>query len=100
MLRPLNKIAADILRDWGPTARDNRKAKPYQIFGMPYVDAMLELTCLSDHYGLDDAEDILLRFLVNVASWRGDFARSIKQELNAHLKEKHHADDDADDDHG
>lgn len=86
-LRPLNQIAASILVNWGPTAR-SPKAAPYQLYCLPYVDAMLNLRRISDYYGLDDAEDIILRFLSNAASWRGDFARSIKAELNTHLKEK------------
>lgn len=82
-LRPLNKIAADVLANWGPG-----QPKGYQIFAKPYALAMLELRQISDHYGLDDAEDIILRFLTNVVQWRGDKARTIKTELNAHLKEK------------
>lgn len=82
-LRPLNKIAADILKEWGPSPPTG-----YRLFAMPYVEAMLELRQIHDYYGLDDAEDIILRFLTNVALWRGETARSIKAELNAHLKAK------------
>jgi len=86
-LRSLHKIAADVLTEWGPKARAP-SAPPYMLYAMPYVDAMLSLRSISDQYGLDDAEDIILRFLTNTASWRGDKARSIKNELNLHLKEK------------
>lgn len=88
-MRPLYKIAAAILADWGPDAHHPFKNKPYQRFAMPYVEAMLQLTKISDMYGVDDAEDIILRFLSNTASWRGDTARAIKVELHQHLKEKH-----------
>lgn len=87
MPRPLNKIAADILTEWGPKAR-SLSAPPYMQFCLPYVDAMLELQSITDTYGLDDAEGIVLRFLTNAASWRGDKARQIKSELNAHLEER------------
>ena len=87
MLRPLHKIAADILVAWGPKCR-SLGAPTYVQFSLPYVDAMLELQSITDTYGLDDAEGIVLRFLTNAASWRGDKARQIKSELNAHLEER------------
>jgi len=37
---------------------------------------------------MDDAEDIILRFLTNAGPWRGEVARQVKSELNQHLKEK------------
>lgn len=87
-LRPLHRIAAEVLVAWGPQARDPRSAPFHQTNCIPYLDAMLHLEKVSDHYGLDDAEDIILRFLVNASSWRGEQARAIKAELNQHLKEK------------
>lgn len=90
-LRPLNKIAAAILADWGVVSH-TPKAKPYQIFAMPYVQAMLDLQKTTDMYGVDDGEDIVLRFLTNAASWRGDTARLIKAELNLHLEQHRNAD--------
>lgn len=87
-LRPLNRIAADILNSWGTQALNPKKRTAYQTYSMPYVQAMLDLRQISDYYGLDDGEDIIIRFLSNAAAWRGDTARSIKAELNAHLKEK------------
>lgn len=88
MPRPLNKLAAAILSDWGLSARDPRKVKPFQRFSLPYVDAMLTLSSLSDYYGVDDAEEIVIRFLCNAAPWRGEVARQVKTELKEHLKEK------------
>jgi hypothetical protein len=82
-IKPINKIAAEILTAWGPGPR-----KGFQIYAGPYAEAMLQLTQISDHYGLDDAEDIILRFLVNSQAWRGPAARQAKKELNQHLKEK------------
>jgi len=88
MTRPLNKIAAAILTDWKLISVDPARVPSYITFGLPYVRAMLELRSVDDMYGLDDGKDIVLRFLVNVASWRGASARAFKAELNAHLKEK------------
>ena len=95
-MRPINKIAAAILADWGPTLKSNgesfRAVKAYKIYAMPYVQAMLSLTKTTDMYGVDDGEDIVLRFLTNAASWRGDTARAIKAELNLHLEHHRNAD--------
>jgi hypothetical protein len=86
MSRPLNKIAADILADWGPPGK-NQPA--YIIWCKPYVAAMLSLKSIEDTYGLDPADDIVVRFLVNSNGWRGDVARRVKLELNQLLKEYH-----------
>lgn len=83
MSRPLNKIAADILAAWGPPPHQ----KVYQIWCKPYVNAMLSLKSIGDTYGLDPADDIVLRFLTNAAGWKGDEARRIKAELNQLVKE-------------
>lgn len=91
MPRPLNKIAAEILILWRSNASNPATRKSFHIFATPYAEAMLELSQISDHYGLDDAEDIILRFLCNTNHWRGDNAIRIKNELKAHLKEKSNA---------
>lgn len=78
MTRPLNKIAAEILADWGP--------KPKFIFALPYARAMLDLNSIKDHYGVDPADEVVLRFLSNAASWRGEVARRIKKELHELLE--------------
>jgi hypothetical protein len=48
---------------------------------------MLSLKSIGDTYGLDPADDIVLRFLTNAAGWKGEEARAIKAELNQLLKE-------------
>jgi hypothetical protein len=74
--RPIFHIAAEISRDW---------RKPY--FGaVPYLNAMHTLVDLQSRYGLDDAEGILLYFLANASTWRGDTAKRVKAELKAILK--------------
>jgi hypothetical protein len=74
--RTLATIAADIKTHW----------KKPNFGAVPYLDAMRELDTLRDHYGLDSAREIVLYFLANASTWRGDDARRIKAELNAMLK--------------
>ena len=86
-LRPINKIAAEIIAEWGPECcTDPRKCPAYQDFAMPYLWAMLNVSSVKDMYGLETADGIVLRFLSNVQNWRGETARRIKAELNSHLK--------------
>lgn len=74
--RTLSAIAAEIRADW---------KKPY--FGaVPYIDAMRQLDSISDKYYEDDARGIVLYFLANASSWRGDTARRVKAELKALTK--------------
>lgn len=74
--RPLHVIAREIARDW---------TKPY--FGaVPYIKAMSTVARLSDSYGADDGEYLVIYFLANAGTWRGDTARRVKAELNAMLK--------------
>lgn len=69
--RPLNVIADEIKRNW---------TKPY--FGaVPYLDAMAALGDIDERYGCDSAESIVLHFLANSGTWRGEVARRIKREL-------------------
>ena len=71
--RPLHEIARDIRNDW---------KKPY--FGAkPYLDAMATLDSVEDNYGWDSAKSIVLYFLSNASTWRGDTAKAIKKELKA-----------------
>jgi hypothetical protein len=75
--RTLRAIAGEIQRDWGD--------KIY--FGaVPYVRAMRGLEKVTDHYGDEDADDIVRRFLNNATTWRGDTARRVKAELKGMLK--------------
>jgi hypothetical protein len=71
--RPLYAIARDISKAW-PNV--NYAAKPY-------LEAMRELSTVSDKYGYDDARSIVLYFLSNAASFRGDQAKALKSELKA-----------------
>ncbi len=69
--RPLHQIAREIKTNW---------SKIY--FGaVPYLEAMQTLSSINDNYGMDSAKSIVLYFLANATSWRGDKAREIKLEL-------------------
>lgn len=73
MSRPIHEIAEEIARDW---------KHPY--FGaIPYLGAMRELDSITDNYGADSARSIVLYFLSNAATWRGDVARRVKAELKS-----------------
>ena len=77
MARNIHEIASEILRDW---------KKPY--FGaIPYIEAMLQLNTIHDDYYLDTAESVVIYFLANAQTWRGETARRIKAELREMLKE-------------
>jgi hypothetical protein len=47
----------------------------------PYLDAMQSLDKASDRYGYDDGVSIVLYFLSNASSWRGEIAKAVKAEL-------------------
>jgi hypothetical protein len=76
MNRPLHEIAADIRTDW---VKINYAA-------VPYLRAMARLTNITDDYNSDSAKDIVLYFLSNATSWRGETARRIKAELKGMVK--------------
>lgn len=70
--RPLYQIASEIRKDWG--AKINFAAKPY-------LEAMGGLTNVTDNYGMDSAKSVVLYFLSNAGTWKGDKAKEIKAEL-------------------
>jgi hypothetical protein len=70
-VRSISAIARDISRAW---------PKPY--FGaVPYLDAMHSIERITDSYFADSAKSVVLYFLSNATTWRGDDARRIKAEL-------------------
>ena len=72
-IRPLWQIAKEIRRNWTNVW-----------FGaQPYLDAMGTLNSIDDNYGLDSGESIVLYFLANAQTWRGETARRIKKELKS-----------------
>jgi hypothetical protein len=53
---------------------------------VPYLEAMHCLNTINDDYGYDSAKSIVLYFLSNANSWRGDVARRVKAELKELVK--------------
>jgi len=74
--RAINIIAREIKQDW---------TKPY--FGaVPYLDAMQSLGSIHSYYYQDSASNVIMYFLANANTWRGDKARAIKAELKAMIQ--------------
>jgi hypothetical protein len=76
MQRPICEIAREIRKVW----------KNVYFGAVPYLDAMQSLGDISESYGFDSGESVVLYFLANAQTWRGPDARRIKAELNAILK--------------
>ena len=74
--RSISSIARDIKRVW---------VKPY--FGAkPYLDAMTQLHSINDKYIYDDARSVIMYFLANASTFRGNDAKVLKQELKNLMK--------------
>lgn len=73
---PLYALAEICRKDW---KKVNYAAKPY-------LDAMLSLSNVSDNYYEDSGKSIVIYFLANAGSWRGEVARAVKAELNRRIK--------------
>jgi hypothetical protein len=74
--RSISSIARDIKRVW---------VKPY--FGAkPYLDAMMSLDNINSKYMYDDARSVIMYFLANASTFRGNDAKVLKAELKNLLK--------------
>ena len=69
--RPLSTIAQEIEQSWNNVYFAAR----------PYLSAMHRLQHVDDMYYNEDGRDIVLYFLSNAGTWRGEKARQIKAEL-------------------
>lgn len=74
--RPLHQIAREIRLDW----------KNVNFAAEPYLVAMESMNSINENYGYDTGKSVVLYFLSNAASWRGDVAKRIKNELKAMAK--------------
>jgi hypothetical protein len=71
MTRQISDIAFEIKRNW---------PRPY--FGaVPFLDAMHTLDNINQNFGADSAKSVVLYFLANANTWRGETARRVKLEL-------------------
>jgi hypothetical protein len=75
-VRPLYEIAQEIRQDW----------KNVYFGALPYLQAMETLNSIDDKYLFDSAKSIVLYFLSNAGTWRGETAKRIKAELKAMCK--------------
>ena len=74
--RSISEIASEIRKTW----------KNVNYAAKPYLDEMRWMGTIEDNVMFDSGRDIVLRFLGNAATWRGDDAKRIKAELKAMLK--------------
>lgn len=75
-MRNLATIALEIKKDW----------KTVNYGAKPYLDVMLQLDSVNDSYGYDNGKSIVLYFLSNAGTWRGEVAKQIKNELKTLVK--------------
>lgn len=76
-VRKLSEIAKEIWHDWDEKV--NYAARPY-------LEAMGDLDSIKDDYFQDSGKSVVLYFLANANTWRGDVARRVKKELNDMVK--------------
>jgi len=75
-MRPIYEIAKEIRADW----------KPVSPYAKPYLEAMFFLYDVSDYFFADSGKSVILYFLSNASTWRGETARRIKEELKNIVK--------------
>lgn len=74
--RPIYEIAAEIKNDW----------KKVYFGAVPYLEAMFSLNKITDNYIADTGKYVVLYFLANAQTWRGEVAKRIKAELKEMCK--------------
>lgn len=82
MTRLISEIAAEVYAD----IRSGNWSVKSNYAALPYLRAMKEIETVNDSYGSDSAESVVLYFLSNAATWRGETARRIKAELKEMVK--------------
>ena len=70
-MRPLNEIAGEIRRDW----------KKVYFGAVPYLEALECMESPQGNFGCDSGREIIMYFLSNATTWKGETARRIKAEL-------------------
>lgn len=75
-MRLIYEIAKDIRSDW----------KNVNYAAEPYLKAMEEMEDINEAYYCDSGVDVVLRFLCNANTWRGEVAKGIKKELKSMVK--------------
>ena len=75
-MRLIHEIASDIRQDW----------KNVHYSAQPYLQAMEWLDEPTDWFYQDSARTIIIYFLSNATTWKGEVAREIKKELKQLIK--------------
>ena len=76
MPRPLPEIVREIRADW----------KKIYFGAVPYLDAMECINSVNDTYICESGTTLVLYFLSNASTWRGEVAKRVKAELKAMCK--------------
>ncbi len=76
MSRPVCEIADEITVEW----------ERVWFGAVPYLRAMSDLNSVDENYGCESGRSIVLYFLGNAQTWRGEAARRIKRELKELVK--------------
>jgi hypothetical protein len=74
-MRTLYEIAAEVRADW----------KKVYFGAVPYLEAMETMTDINQQYIFDPGTEIVMYFLANANTWRGETARRVKAELKSML---------------
>jgi hypothetical protein len=72
----ISAIARLISSDW----------KNVNYAAKPYLDAMFSLDDVADKYYEDSGKSIIIYFLANAGSWRGEVAKAVKAELKWRIR--------------
>jgi hypothetical protein len=80
MTRPLYEIADEITSEWKLNGKSN--ISPY---AKPYLEAMRCLETVNQSYCCESGRSVVLYFLSNAQSFRGEAAKRIKAELKQML---------------
>jgi hypothetical protein len=80
LARSLGAIAQEIHDDYVV-----RQGKPVYFAAKPYVEALAGLRNFDGHYYSDSAEEIVIKLLGNLSTWRGETATRVRNELKAAL---------------
>lgn len=73
--RPIRLIAEEIKQVW------SKIGKGVYFGAVPYLEAMETLDDITDDYYFDSGTEMVIYFLANANTWRGETARRVKAEL-------------------
>jgi hypothetical protein len=74
--RKISAIAMEIINDW----------QKVNFAALPYLKAMLSINYVNDSYGYDNGKTIVLYFLSNASTYKGETAKKLKLELKNIIK--------------